>query len=158
TTPTRMRVYPMSFLRGLFAASFFALHCFAAIAADAPPPEQAVQESLDALAERQLPETEKTQARQALEQTLTYLQEQAATEQRLKQLALRLQQAPQQIEQARRELAELQPLAPLAQEQAERTPQELEQLLAERSAQLNDWQQQIIEANSLVINAQTRPE
>lgn len=153
-----MRVYPMSFLRGLFAASFFALHCFAAIAADAPPPEQAVQESLDALAERQLPETEKTQARQALEQTLTYLQEQAATEQRLKQLALQLQQAPQQIEQARRELAELQPLAPLAQEQAERTPQELEQLLAERSAQLNDWQQQIIEANSLVINAQTRPE
>ncbi|GIZ12808.1 mechanosensitive channel MscK [Pseudomonas sp. NCCP-436] len=150
----------MSFLRVALTTALFILYCSLASAADSPPSAETIRKNLDGLAERQLSEAEKNQAQQALEQSLSLLQERSDSEQRLTQLLEQLRQAPQQIEQARRELAQLQalPAVDIAQEQTDSSPQELEQLLAERSAQLNAWQQQIIEANSLVINAQIRPE
>ncbi len=150
----------MSFLRVAVIASVLTLHSVLAIAAGEAPAPQAVQKSLDSLAERKLPEPEQAAVQTALEQTLRLLQDLETSNQRLKQLNQQLDEAPRQIEEARKELARLQDSPPVdvARNHGNSEPQELEQLLAERSAQLNEWQQQIIDATSLVINAQIRPE
>ncbi|WP_372866425.1 mechanosensitive channel MscK, partial [Pseudomonas sp.] len=61
---------------------------------------------------------------------------------------------------AQRELTRLKasPATPVTQRYANAAVPQLEQLLSERNVQLNDWQKQIIDANSLIITAQTRPE
>lgn len=148
----------MPLLRLLLAVPLLSL-CLALHAAE-PPQADALQRSLDTLAERKLPEAEQQALQKTLEQTLRLLQDRDASEQRLQQLNQQLDDAPRQIEEARRQLAQLQDSPPVdvAKSHADRSTQQLEQLLAERSTQLNEWQQQIIEANSLVINAQTRPE
>lgn len=128
-------------------------------AAEAPSRED-VQKSLDALAERKLPEAEQQAIKQALERTLTQLNEQADSQQRLVDLEKQLQQAPRLISEAQRDYERLKNSAPtlVTQRYGNSTLAQLEQLLADRNAQLSEWQKQIIEANSLVITAQTRPE
>ncbi len=148
----------MPLLRLLLAVTLLAFNL--PLHAGEPPKIDAVQRSLDTLAERKLAEPEQTAIQKTLEQTLRLLQDRDASEQRLKQLNQQLEEAPRQIAEARSQLARLQESAStdVARVYAKSAPQELDQLLSERSRQLNDWQQQIIEANSLVINAQTRPE
>ena len=127
----------------------------------AEPPQSAdIQRSLDNLAERKLPEAEQQALKQTLEKTLEWLTEQADSQQRLSDLKQQLEQAPRLIGEAQRELERLKASQPTQVEKRYASSQlvQLEQLLAERNTQLSEWQKQIIEANSLVITAQTRPE
>ncbi|MDM8348402.1 mechanosensitive channel MscK [Pseudomonas sp. sp1636] len=125
-----------------------------------PPQSADVQRSLDGLAERKLPEAEQLALKQTLEQTLGFLNAQADSEKRLADLKQQLEQAPRLIHEAQRELTRLKASQPASatQRHANATVPQLEQLLGERNSQLNDWQKQIADANSLIITAQTRPE
>jgi potassium efflux system protein len=124
------------------------------------PKSADIQRSLDNLAERKLPEAEQLALKQTLEKTLEWLTEQADSQQRLSDLKKQLDQAPRLIGEAQRELERLKASQPTQVEQryANSSLTQLEQLLAERNTQLSEWQKQIVEANSLVITAQTRPE
>ncbi len=151
----------MPSLRNCLTAALLGL-CLSALplhAADSPKTAE-VKRSLDNLAERKLPEAEQQALKQTLENTLALLQEQAETEQRLGELKRQLEQAPRLIAEAQRELTRLKASAPpqVAQRYAGTAVPQLEQLLAERSAQLAEWQKQLGEASSLLITAQTRPE
>ena len=88
------------------------------------------------------------------------LAEQADSRQRLADLEKQLQQAPRLIGEAQRDFERLKGSQPtqVNLRYANSPLPQLEQLLAERNTQLGDWQKQIIEANSLIITAQTRPE
>ena len=125
-----------------------------------PPSREDVQKSLDSLADRKLPEAEQLTIKQTLEKTLALLNEKADSEQRLSDLEKQRQQAPRLTSEAQRDFERLKASTPteVNQRYGKSTLPQLEQLLAERNAQLNEWQKQIIEANSLVITAQTRPE
>lgn len=125
-----------------------------------PPSSSAVQSSLDSLADRKLPEAEQQAVKQTLEKTLALLVETADSEQRLAALEKQLEDAPRQISEAQRDYERLKnsPPTQVNLRYGKSALPQLEQLLAERNAQLNEWQKQIIEANSLVITAQTRPE
>ncbi|MFI8745664.1 mechanosensitive channel MscK [Pseudomonas sp. NPDC077186] len=151
----------MPLLRLPFVAALLAL-CLSIppVLAQEPPKAESVQQSLDGLAERQLPEAEQLALKQTLEQTLRLLKDRETSEQRLADLRTQLENAPRLIAEAQRELTQLkasQP-APLAERHARTALAQLEQMLGERSSQLSDWNKAIIEANSLVITAQTRPE
>jgi potassium efflux system protein len=124
------------------------------------PKSAEIQRSLDNLAERKLPEAEQQALKQTLEKTLDWLSEQADSQQRLSDLKQQLEQAPRLIGEAQRELERLKASQPpqVSQRHANSQVAQLEQLLGERNAQLSEWQKQIIDANSLVITAQTRPE
>ena len=128
--------------------------------ADEPPKAENVQQSLDSLADRKLPEAEQLAMKQTLEQTLRMLRDRDDAEKRLGDLRKQLDEAPRLITESQRELSRLKasPERPIAERHARTTLPQLEQLLNERSSQLSDWNKAIIEANSLVITAQTRPE
>ncbi|MFG0722885.1 mechanosensitive channel MscK [Pseudomonas sp. GLN_6] len=125
-----------------------------------PPSSADVQRNLDGLADRKLPEAEQQAIKQTLEKTLALLAEQADSRQRLADLEKQLQQAPRLIGEAQRDFERLKGSQPtqVNLRYANSPLPQLEQLLAERNTQLGDWQKQIIEANSLIITAQTRPE
>lgn len=124
------------------------------------PSSNDVRNSLDNLAERKLPEAEQLAVKQTLEKTLALLDEKNTSEQRLIDLEKQLQGAPRLIGEAQRDFDRLKnsTTTQVNLRYGKSSLPELEQLLAERNTQLNDWQKQIIEANSLVITAQTRPE
>jgi len=128
--------------------------------AEQPPAAATVQQSLDSLGERKLPEAEQLAVKQTLERTLAFIRDTEASQQRQVELQQQLEQAPRLIGEAQRELERLKasPRASLSQRHANSSLAQLEQLLAERNNQLGEWQRQIIEANSLIITAQTRPE
>lgn len=125
-----------------------------------PPSRADVQSSLDSLADRKLPEAEQQAVKQTLEKTLSLLSEQADNQQHLADLEKQLQQAPRLITEAKRDFERLKASQPtqVRQRYAKSTLPQLEQLLTERNNQLGAWQKQIIDANSLIITAQTRPE
>jgi potassium efflux system protein len=125
-----------------------------------PPSRDDIQSSLDSLADRKLPEAEQLAVKQTLEKTLALLDEKADSEKRLADLQKQLQQAPRLIGEAQRDYERLKNSTPtqVSLRYGKSALPQLEQLLAERNAQLNEWQKQIIDANSLVITAQTRPE
>ncbi|WXL25274.1 mechanosensitive channel MscK [Ectopseudomonas mendocina] len=136
-----------------------ALNAFTAQAAEIPKAEN-IQSSLDQLAERKLPEAEQAAAKQALEKTLALLTERDDILKRLSALEEQLSKAPSQIREAQRELEQLQSTKPVnvRQQFADSSLASLELRLAERNAQLGDWQQLLIEANSQLISSKTRPE
>ncbi|WP_324732003.1 mechanosensitive channel MscK [Pseudomonas paeninsulae] len=129
------------------------------LAAESPKSAD-VQRNLENLAERKMPETEQLALKQTLEKTLELLNQQTYSEKRLVDLKQQLEQAPQLINEAQRELTRLKAsqATPVTPRYADTAVPQLEQLLSERNVQLNDWQKQIIDANSLIITAQTRPE
>ena len=154
----------MPSLRIRFAIALFAL-CLSTLSlpvlhAAESPKSADVQRSLEKIAERNLPEAEAQALKQTLEKTLSLLNLQAESEKRLSELKKQLENAPRLIAEAQRELARLKNSPPMAvsKRYANMSVPQLEQLLSERSSQLSDWQKQIIEANSLIITAQTRPE
>ena len=128
--------------------------------AQEPPTSESVQQSLDGLADRKLPEAEQLALKQTLEQTLRMLQDRQNAEQRLNDLRKQLDSAPRLISEAQRELDRLKssPEQQISARHARTSLAQLEQLLNERSSQISEWNKAIIEANSLVITAQTRPE
>ena len=128
--------------------------------AEEPPKPESVQQSLDSLAERKLPEAEQLALKQTLEQTLRMLQDRQSADQRLNDLRKHLDDAPRLTSEAQRDLDRLKATPPqqISTRHARTPLAQLEQLLNERSSQISEWNKAIIEANSLVITAQTRPE
>ena len=125
-----------------------------------PPSSADVQRNLDGLADRKLPEAEQKALQKTYEQTLGFLEQADSSKKALTQLKAQLAAAPRQINEAQRELSRLKssPEVPIAERHARTSLAQLEQLLTDRSNQLTEWNKAIIEANSLVITAQTRPE
>lgn len=151
----------MPSLRPLLTAALLGLCLLSPGAhAAAPPSSTEVQQSLDTLAERKLPEAEQKALKAVLEQTLTLLENQDDSEKRLADLKRQLAEAPRQISDAQRELARLKATrqVPVSERYAKSNLAQLEQVLSQRSTQLSDGQKQLAEANSLIITAQTRPE
>ncbi|HEX5844580.1 MAG TPA: mechanosensitive channel MscK, partial [Pseudomonas sp.] len=151
----------MSSLRAYLTVTLLSLClCAPLLQAAESPTSAAVQRSLDNLAERKLPEAEQLALKQTLEKTLALLDEQADSQQQLRTLEQQLAQAPRLIAETQREYERLKASKPTEVSQRYGNSQlpQLEQLLAERDSQLNQWQQQLIDANSLIITAQTRPE
>lgn len=146
----------------LFLAVTFTLLCFglSTAQADEPPKAADVQQSLDSLADRKLPEADQLALKQTLEQTLRMLQDRDSAEQRLNELRQQIDKAPRQITDAQRELSRLKasPEVPVAQRYGRLSLDQLDQLLSDRSSQISDWNKAIIDANSLIISAQNRPE
>ncbi|UUY09918.1 mechanosensitive channel MscK [Pseudomonas sp. J452] len=151
----------MPVLRPYLAAALLGLCLLSAgqVAAE-PPSRAAVQQSLDGLAERKLPEAEQKALQQTLEQTLAFLANQADSEKRLSDLKRQLNDAPRLIGEAQREFTRLKasPVKPVSERYGKSSAAQLETLLSERTSQLSGWQQELAEANSLLITAQTRPE
>ncbi|WP_263226919.1 mechanosensitive channel MscK [Pseudomonas alabamensis] len=129
------------------------------LAAEALTP-QGVQGSLDKIAERKLPEADQKALQQVLEQTLTLLANQQDSEDKLAALKQQLDQAPGEIRDSQQALIKLKqsPNVAVAERYANASVPQLEQMLAERSTQQGDLQKALSEANSLIINSQTRPE
>ncbi|MEJ5864523.1 mechanosensitive channel MscK [Pseudomonas farsensis] len=119
-----------------------------------------IQNSLDKIGERKLPEAEQKAVQQVLEQTLALLASKQDTEKKLADLKQQLASAPQEIRDSQRELIKLKGTAavPVAQRYANLNVPQLEQMLSERSTLQGDLQKALSEANSLIINSQTRPE
>ncbi|MFD2640587.1 mechanosensitive channel MscK [Pseudomonas japonica] len=148
-------------LRTLVGAALIGL-CLSlstAFAAD-PPTTESVQQSLDKIAERKLPEADQKALQQVLEQTLAFLANKADYEKRLTALKQQLLDAPKQTTESQRELARLlaSKQTPTPQRYAAMSVPQLEQLLSERTNEQGELQKALSEANSLTINAQTRPE
>lgn len=125
-----------------------------------PPTTASVQHSLDKIAERKLPEADQKALQQVLEQTLGFLASKDDYEKRLTALKQQLADAPKQTTESQRELARLAATkpVPVAQRYATLSVPQLEQLLSERTTQQGELQKALSEANSLIINSQTRPE
>ncbi|MCO7513260.1 mechanosensitive channel MscK [Pseudomonas guariconensis] len=149
-----LRVYIRAALLGLCLSL-----SFAATAAEAPTTAN-IQNSLDKIAERKLPEAEQKALQQVLEQTLALLVSKEDSEKKLAALKQQLADAPEQTRESQRELAKLKDSksVPVAQRYANLTVPQLEQMLNERSTQQGELQKALSEANSLIINSQTRPE
>ncbi|MEG5265474.1 mechanosensitive channel MscK [Pseudomonas sp. JDS28PS106] len=132
-----------------------------AMAADtAPPTSASVQQSLDKIADRKLPEADQKALQQVLEQTLGFLAAQEENEQKLVDLKHLLNRTPKELQDNQRELDRLKAskVVPVAQRYANLDVPQLEQMLSQRSTEQSDLQKALNDANSLTITAQTRPE
>jgi len=149
-----LRVYARAALLGLCLSL-----SFATVAAEVPA-APGIQNSLDKIAERKLPEPEQKALQQVLEQTLTLIASKEDSEKKLADLKQQLAGAPQETRDSQRELAKLKDskVTPAAQRYASLSVPQLEQMLSERSTQQGELQKALSEANSLIINSQTRPE
>lgn len=125
-----------------------------------PPSTESVQQSLDKIADRKLPEADQKALQQVLEQTLGFLASRDDYSKRLAALKQQLADAPRLTTESQRELARLSATkpVPVAQRYANQTVPQLEQLLSERTTEQGELQKSLSEANSLIINSQTRPE
>ena len=148
------RVYLRTALLGLCLSL-----SFAAAAAEAPT-TASVQNSLDKIADRKLPEADQKALQQVLEQTLNLLASKEDSERKLAALKQQLANAPKETSDSQKELARLKqsPAQPVAQRYASLSVPQLEQMLSERTTQQGELQKALSEANSLIINSQTRPE
>ncbi|QCI15031.1 mechanosensitive channel MscK [Pseudomonas putida] len=149
-------------LRDSLRAALFGLCLslsFTTLAAEAPT-TASIQSSLDKIAERKLPEAEQKALQQVLEQTLSLLASTEDSEKKLAALKQQLANAPKETTESQRELSKLKDSksVPVAQRYADLNVPQLEQVLSERSTQQGELQKALSEANSLIINSQTRPE
>ncbi|WP_407313217.1 mechanosensitive channel MscK [Pseudomonas sp. nanlin1] len=151
----------MPTLRNVLAAALLGL-CMAATSIQAAdlPPRDTVQQSLDKIADRKLPEAEQKALQQTLEQTLAFMDSTQANQKKLADLKQQLSDAPRQTSENQRELSKLKGtrVVPVAQRYANQTVPQLEQIFSERSTQQGELQKALADANSLTITAQTRPE
>ncbi len=124
------------------------------------PPRETLQQSLDKIADRKLPEAEQKALQQTLEQTLAFMDSTQANQKKLADLKQQLSDAPRQTTENQRELSKLKGtrVVPVAQRYANQTVPQLEQIFSERSTQQGELQKALADANSLTITAQTRPE
>ncbi|AZE92589.1 Mechanosensitive channel MscK [Pseudomonas orientalis] len=151
----------MPILRTFLATALLGLTlCVGAVHAADPPSADAVQQTLDKLPDRKLPDADMKALQGILQQTLTYLASKQDYEQRLADLKRQLEDAPRQTVENQRELTRLKAtkIVPVAQRYASLPVPQLEQLLVQRSTQQGDLQKELADANSLTIAAQTRPE
>ena len=108
----------MSLLRTLFVTALLGLSLsVGTLQAAEPPSPESVQQSLDKIADRKLPEADQKALQGVLQQTLTFLSDKAGYEQRLTDIKQLLATAPDQTAENQRELARLKasPAVPVAQ-------------------------------------------
>ena len=151
----------MPTLRTLFATVLLGLSlCVGPLQAAEPPTTESVQQSLDKIADRKLPDADQKALQAVLEKTLAHLANKADYEQSLSEIKQQLSTAPQQTLENQRELAKLKAstVVPVAQRYSNLSVQQLEQLLADRTTQQGELQKALASANSMTIAAQTRPE
>ncbi|WP_338526642.1 mechanosensitive channel MscK [Pseudomonas batumici] len=151
----------MSFLRTFLVTALLGLSLsVGALQAAEPPTRESVQQSLDKIAERKLPDADQKALQLVLQQTLTWLSSQDDYEKRLTATKQQVADAPRQTVENQRELARLKvtKVVPVAQRYANQSVPQLEQSLTERTAQQGDLQKALADANTLIITAQTRPE
>ncbi len=151
----------MPTLHKFFAIALLALSFSIGTAqAGDPPSAEAVQQSLDKIAERKLSEVDQKALQTLLQNTLNQLANLQDYEQRLPELKQQLSNAPRQTLENQRELARLKAskVVPVTQRYASLSVAQLEQLLAERTGTQGELQKALAQANSLTISAQTRPE
>ena len=137
------RPVSMPTLRTFLATALLGLTlCVGSVYAADPPSAEAVQQSLDKLPDRKLPDADMKALQATLQQTLTYLGNQQDYEQRLADLKRQLEEAPRQTNENQRELARLKAtkIIPVAQRYASLPVPQLEQLLVQRSTQQGDLQ------------------
>ncbi|MCJ8170357.1 mechanosensitive channel MscK [Atopomonas sediminilitoris] len=141
-------------------AVLISLQLTPAIAAETLPTRDAVQEQLEKLSERKLPEADEKLVRSALEKSLTVIDELKEYSERRKHLNEQLDSAPKQISNAQREIGRLQEVdsEKLSMRHANHDLATLETLLSEKTSQLSIWQSDLSAANNLLITTQTRPE
>ena len=151
----------MPTLRTFFATVLLGLSlCVGMVQAADPPTAEAVQQSLDKIADRKLPDVDQKALQAVLEQTLTLLANKADYEQRLSEVKTQLNNAPHQTADNQRELARIKAskAVPVEQRYASLSVSQLEQMLADRITEQGELQKALASANSQSIAAQTRPE
>ncbi|MDP9029011.1 MAG: mechanosensitive channel MscK, partial [Pseudomonadota bacterium] len=151
----------MTTLRTFLATALLGLTlCVGTVHAADPPSIDSVQQTLDKLPDRKLPDADMKALQSILQQTLTFLGNQQDYQQRLVDLKRQLEDAPRQTVDNQRELTRLKAtkVIPVAQRYATLPVPQLEQLLVQRTTQQGDLQKELADANSLTIAAQTRPE
>lgn len=151
----------MPTLRSFFFAALLGLSLSVGpLYAAEPPSSEAVQASLDKLADSKLPDADKKSLQTVLQTTLNQLNSRRDYDQKLIDLKQQLASAPRQTIENTRELTRLKatPVVPVAQRFTKESIQQLEQILTDRSTQQSDLQKALADANSLIITAQTRPE
>ncbi len=116
--------------------------CVGPLHAAEPPTAEAVQQSLDKIADRKLPDADQKALQAVLQQTLTLLESKADYEQRLNDVKQQLNDAPRQTGENQRELARLKASTPIpvAQRYKDLSVPQLEQMLAERTTQQGELQ------------------
>ena len=87
----------MSFLRPLLLGLLLGCSFIATASAAEPPSAKAVQQSLDALADRKLPEAEHNALKARLEQTLAYLTDRGGSQQKLEALQAKVRADQKQL-------------------------------------------------------------
>lgn len=87
--------------------------CVGTLHAAEPPTAGAVQQSLDKIADRKLPDADQKALQAVLQQTLTLLESKADYEQRLNDVKQQLNDAPRQTGENQRELARLKASTPI---------------------------------------------
>lgn len=151
----------MSFLRSVSLAALLGLSLSVGVLQAAEPPtSESVQQSLDKIADRKLPDADQKALQQVLQQTLNWLSNADDYTKRLAATKQQVAEAPRQTSENQRELTRLKAtkVIPVAQRYASQSVPQLEQLLAERTTQQGELQKALADANSLIITAQTRPE
>lgn len=151
----------MPTLRTLFATVLLGLSLSTGmLQAAEPPTPETVQQSLNKIADRKLPDADQKALQAVLEQTLSQLANKADYEQRLSEVKQQLSSASRLTGENQRELSRLKAskIEPVAQRYSNLSVPQLEQLLAERTTQQGELQKALANANSMTIAAQTRPE
>ncbi|WP_249678193.1 mechanosensitive channel MscK [Pseudomonas abieticivorans] len=151
----------MPTLRTFFSAALLGL-CLSVTAVHAadPPTKDAVQQSIDKIADRKLSDSDQKALQQVLEQTLAYLSNRDDSDQKLADLKRQLNDAPRQTAENQRELGRLKGVhvIAVAQRYANLSVPQLEQLLTQRGTEQAEQQKALADANTMTITAQTRPE
>ena len=124
------------------------------------PKRDALQQQLESLPERKLSEADEKIVRNALEKSVTFIDQLSETRERRNQLTEQLDKAPKQISDAQREMGRLQELSEeaLLQRHQALDLNTLTSRLGEKTSQLSVWQSDLSAANNLLITTQTRPE
>lgn len=122
------------------------------------PTVDLLKKNLAELGERKLPEAEQQHVQQALEQTLSWLEQAERIRQDQQALEQQLAEAPQKIRENRQELARLLQEADRQQLPKQASLEELERQMASLSRELGVWQKELSDANALIVRTQTRPE
>jgi potassium efflux system protein len=128
-------------------------------AADAPS-RDAVQQSLDRIADRKLADADQKALQEILRGTLAFLTNDDDNQRQLVDLKQQLLDAPKDTLANQRELARIKAakVVPVEQRYANQSVTQLEQLLTDRSNEQGGLQKALSDANSMTIAAQTRPE
>lgn len=128
------------------------------LALAALPTVDLLKKNLAGLGDRQLAPAEQQTVQQAMEQTLVWLEQAERTRQEQRELEQQLAGAAAQISKNRQTMTQLLQTAGRERLPQQATAAELEQQVAAQLHELSGWQQELGEANALIVRTQTRPE